>query len=93
MLTDIPQHCPIIKDFIVDVLVGQVLKGLPYLHLTLWLLRDLCCTNKGSLPQSVRQWQGKLWHLLQGSNSSVGKNGQVDVLERVYQSMPYLTLN
>ena len=35
MLADIPQGCPILKDLIVDVSVGQVLKGLQYLHLTL----------------------------------------------------------
>ena len=28
MLADVPQQCPIIKDLIIDVLVGQVLKGL-----------------------------------------------------------------
>ena len=50
MLEDVPQYCPVIKELIVDVLVGQMLKDLPYLHLTLWLLRDICCTNKGSLP-------------------------------------------
>ena len=32
MLADIPQPCTIIKDVILDVLVDQVLKGLPYLH-------------------------------------------------------------
>ena len=58
MLADIPQWCPIIKDLIIDVLVGHVLKGLPYLHLTLWLLRDVCCAGRGSHPKSVRQWQG-----------------------------------
>ena len=41
MLVDIPQQCPIIKDLILDVLVGHVLKGLSYLHLTLWLLTDV----------------------------------------------------
>ena len=35
MLADVPQWCPIIKDLIMDVLVGQALKGLQYLHLTL----------------------------------------------------------
>ena len=60
MLADIPRCCPIIKDLFMDVLVGHVLKGLPYLHLTLCLLRDVCCTGRGSLPQSVRQWQGQL---------------------------------
>ena len=28
MLVDVPQWCPIVKDLVVDVLVGQVLKGL-----------------------------------------------------------------
>ena len=28
MLADIPWQCPIIKDLVVDVLVGQALKGL-----------------------------------------------------------------
>ena len=54
MLADIAQLCAIVKDLIMDVLVGSVLKGLPYLHLTLWLLRDTCCTDRGSLPPSVR---------------------------------------
>ena len=55
MLADIPWCCPIVKDLIMDVSLGQVLKGLTYLHLTLWLLRDMCCADRGSLPQSVRQ--------------------------------------
>ena len=32
MLADGPLQCPIVKDLVVDVLVGQVLKGLRYLH-------------------------------------------------------------
>ena len=84
MLADIPQQCSIVKDLVVDVLVGQVLKGLRYLHLTLWLLSDVCNVNKGSLPQSVRQWQGQLEHLCQGSTSSAGGSGPVGVLDRVY---------
>ena len=35
MLAYTPQWCPIIKDLVMDVSVGQALKGLPYLHLTL----------------------------------------------------------
>ena len=35
MLADVPWWCPVIKDLIMDVLVGQALKGLPYLHLML----------------------------------------------------------
>ena len=50
ILGDIPQHFPVIKGLDVNVLVGHVLKGLPYLYLTLWMLRDMCCTDKGSLP-------------------------------------------
>ena len=75
MLADIPQWCPVIRDLVVDVSVGQVLKGLPYLHLTHWLLRNVCYTDRGSLPQSVRQWQGQLEYLYQRSTSSVGRNG------------------
>ena len=54
MLVDVPQWCPLLKDLIMDVSVGQALKGLQYLHLTLWLLSDVCYTDRGSLPQSVR---------------------------------------
>ena len=42
MLADVPWWCPLVKDLIVDVSVGQALKGLQYLHLTLWLLSDMC---------------------------------------------------
>ena len=35
MLADVPWQCPIVKDLVMDVLVGQALKGLQYLHLTL----------------------------------------------------------
>ena len=56
MLADVPRWCPIVKDLIVDVLVGQALKGLQYLHLTLWQLSNVCYADRGSLPQSVRWW-------------------------------------
>ena len=46
MLADIPQYCPNVNDLIVDVSVGQVLKSLPYLHLTFGLLRDECCADR-----------------------------------------------
>ena len=93
MLADVPQQCPIVKDLIMDVLVGQVLKGLQYLHLTLWQLSNVCNADRSSLPWSVRQWQGQLKHLCQRSISSAGKNGPVDVLNRVYQTMPSMPLN
>ena len=54
MLADIPWQWPIIKDLIMDVSVGQALKSLPYLHLTLWLFSDVCYADRGSLPQSGR---------------------------------------
>ena len=59
-LEDIPHWYPVVKDLIKDVWVDCMLKGLPSLHLTLWLHKDMCYTNKDSLPQSVGQWQGKL---------------------------------
>ena len=74
MLADVPRQCPIIIDLVVVVLVGQALKGLWHLHLTLWLLSDVCYANKGSLPQSVRQW---------GGNSNVYIKGLPAVLEGV----------
>ena len=57
MLENIPYRCPIRKDLIMDVSVSSVLKGLPSLHLSLWLFRDVSCTDKGFLPKSVSQWQ------------------------------------
>ena len=93
MLADVPQQCPMIKNLIMDVSVSQVHKGLQYLHLNLWLLSDVCYTDRSSLPQSVMQWRGQLEHLHQRSTSSAGKDGQVGVLNRVYQSMPSLLLN
>ena len=92
MLADVPWQCPIVKDLVVDVLLGQVLNGLQYLHLTLWLLSNVCYGDRGSLPQSVRQWWGQLKHLCQGSTSSAGRSGLVCVLNRVYQTMPSLPL-
>ena len=82
MLADVPQQCPIVKDLVMDVSVGQVLKSLQYLHLTLWLLSNVCYADRGSLPQSVRQWWGQLKHLHQGSTSSAGRSGLVGVLNR-----------
>ena len=93
MLANVPRQCPIVKDLIMDVSVGQALKGLQYLHLTLWQLSDVCYADRGSLPQSVRQWWGQLEHLHQRSTSSAGRNELVGVLNRVYQTMASLPLN
>ena len=49
MVEDIPWHSPFVKDLIMDVLAGQILKGLPYLHFAFQLLRDTCfCRQKFS---------------------------------------------
>ena len=53
MLIDVPLWCPVVKDLNTDVSVDQVLKGLPLLHLNFWLLRDVSCVDKGSLPLSA----------------------------------------
>ena len=60
MLADFPWQCPIIEDLIMDVLVGQMLKGLPYLHLTLWLLSDGCYADRGSLPSVYQMVVGAI---------------------------------
>ena len=93
MLVEIPWQCLIIKDLTLDVSVGQGLKGLPYLHLTICLLSSVYYEDKGALPKSVRQWQGQLEHLHQRSTNNLGRNGQVCVLNRMYQTMPSLLLN
>ena len=46
MLADVPWQCSLVKDLVMDVSVGQVLKGLLYLHLTLWQLSDVCYANR-----------------------------------------------
>ena len=48
MLEDFPQCCPVIKDPVMDVLVGQVIKGQPYLHLTLSQLK--LCVAQTMIP-------------------------------------------
>ena len=93
MLADVPQQCPIVKDLIMDVSVSHVLKGLQYLHLNLWQLNNVCYADRDSLPWSVRQWWGQHEYLHQRSNNSAGRNGQVGVFNRVYQSMASLLLN
>ena len=53
--------------------------------LNLWLLGDICSTEKGSLPQSVRQWWKWLKYLQQKLTSNAGKNWLVSVLDRVWK--------
>ena len=42
----------------------------------------MCYVDRGSLPHSIRQWQGQLKCLPRRSTSSAGKNGPVGVLDR-----------
>ena len=70
-----------------------LLKGLPSLCLFIWLLRDVCYTDKVSVHQFVRQWWGQLMHLQQIFTHSAGKNGLFGVLENLYQTMLFLPLN
>ena len=58
MLGDIPHLCSIVKDLIMDVPVGQVLKCLQSLHFSLWLLRKLCCADE-CLPKSIMEVVGR----------------------------------
>ena len=89
MLEDIPHQCPFIKDHVMDNSLSLVLKDLQLLHLTLWLLRDVCCADKDSLPQSVRQWSGQVKHLQQKLTSNAEKNQLAGVFERMYQRMHF----
>ena len=76
MLADDPWWCPIVKNLIMDDLVGQVLKGLQYLHLT------LCCSATCAMPTGV------LFLGLSGSgrgNSNVYVKGLPAVLEGMGQ--------
>ena len=65
----------------------------PLALVPLVLHSPLHCANKGFLPPSVGQWGGQLKHLYQGSTSNAGRSGLVDVLDRVYHTMPSLHLN
>ena len=56
LLKYIPHWCPIVKDLIIDIYIGWVLKDHPSLYLTFWLLRHLCCADKGFFLKSARQW-------------------------------------
>ena len=56
LLEDILHCCPVIKKSFHGFFSGPGDQGLPLLHLTLWMLIDVCFGDRGSLPQSVREW-------------------------------------
>ena len=74
MVEDIPHWCQIVKDHIMDVLIGWVLKGLQLMHLTLWLLSGVLCRQGFSSP--VHQ-------VVVGSDLRVYSKGLPAVLERI----------
>ena len=58
----------------------------------LWLLRDVCCADKGSFSF----WQamvGKLSVYNKSFPAVVGRNGQAGVFRSVYHTVSYLPLN
>ena len=77
MLADVPQQCPIVKNLVMDVSVGQALKGLQYQHLTLWQLSDMCYADRGSLPWSVRGGGGNLNIYVKGLPAVLEGMGQL----------------
>ena len=64
-----------------------VLKGLPSLHLMLWLVSDVCCLDKGSVPQP----SGGVWSDMsiysKGSSAVFERMGKLVCLKRVYQNV------
>ena len=53
MLADVPHQYPIVKGIILDILVGWILRGLPSLHLNIWLFR--CVLHKQGFSASIYQ--------------------------------------
>ena len=93
MLEEIPHWFPILRDLFNDVLAGLVLKGLPSLHLILWLFRDILLHIQGFSMLVCQAVAGWLKHLQQGFTSNVAKNEQVGIFERLYQTMQFLPQN
>ena len=82
-----PALVPLVQSKFLAEYVNSQLRHL-LLVVPCWMEAD-----RGSFPQSVRQWWGQLECLCQGSTSSAGRSGLVGVLDRVYQTMPSLPLN
>ena len=89
MLEYIPHHCPSVK--ILPWMFQETgCSRLTLLHLMLWLLRDVCCTDWGSLHLSVRQCQGQLKYLWQKYPATARRNGLVSLFKKVYQTLSFL---
>ena len=53
---NVESSCIMVRNLTGEILVDWIILGLPLLHLTLWLLKDMYCADRGSPPLSVRQW-------------------------------------
>ena len=93
MLSDVPHQCPLIQDLMMYVSASQVLMGLQSQDLTFWLLRDVCCVDKGCLTLSVRSDGNNLSIYIKNIPTITRRNELDGVLERVYQTMPFLPLD
>ena len=87
------QTCPSIKDLAMDVSIDQVLKGLHLLHLTHWMLRDVCYKKRVLLLRLSSSGKGNSSIYDKKFTNNAGKNGLDCVPKRVYQIMAFLPLN
>ena len=94
MLAEVTWYCPIIKDLIMDVTVGSVLKGLPYLHLTLFDALDMCVAQTGFLFLTVSaSSRGNLSMNIEGLPAVLEGMGSLVCLRGCTKTMSYLPLN
>ena len=92
-LEDIPHCCPIIKILVMDILIDQVLKGLSSLHLIIWLLRDVCCADKGSFLRLTGSGRGYLSMHNNSLPAMFERMGRLVCSVRCCQTMPFVPLN
>ena len=94
MLADIPQWCPFIKDLIIGCLGRPGAQGSAISAFNPLAAQGCVLCRQVVLFLSLSgSGGGNLSIYGQRSTSSVGRNGQVGVLNRVYQTMPSLALN
>ena len=79
------EHVPCQSTIVTTLLRYVSVCWMPLPYLIISLCRDMCYTDKGFLSQ----YAGVCNRFI----SYVGQNGQVDVLERLFQTMPFLSLN
>ena len=75
MLVDITHCCPVIQNLVMFQWTRCTRSAIGTLPLQ-WL-RDVFCVDRGSHPQSVRQWQGQLDNLWQNVPAMLEGVGQL----------------